>query len=167
MTFTRVAVLGALTLLFTAHSVFSEENSIRGSLNAPARPIRVSAEAEAGALKLLFHQLQIGEGSYDFDNEGGMRIDDGIDISYDFYASSAFINGADYPFTGWIYDLSLRAGIAPNDFADVFVNLRLLAAGATGTAEGERQFWTQSRAQPRFTDNRLGLLTVSLGARLH
>ncbi len=82
-----------------------------------------------------------------------------------FYASSAFINGAEYDFTGSIYDASLRAGYEPTPGLDLFLNLRGLGGGGAGTRPPEnRTFWSQSRSG--FTDNFLSTLSLTLGARV-
>jgi hypothetical protein len=82
-----------------------------------------------------------------------------------FFASSAFINGADYEFSGSIYDVSLRAGFAPTDGIDLFANVRALGGGASGTRPDDaREFWSQSRSGS--TDNFLSTLSLSLGARV-
>ncbi|MFW5743704.1 MAG: hypothetical protein ACOCW3_02825 [Spirochaetota bacterium] len=82
-----------------------------------------------------------------------------------FFASSAFINGADYEFSGSIYDVSLRAGFEPTDGVDLFANLRALGGGASGTRPDDaREFWSQSRSGS--TDNSLSTLSLSLGARV-
>jgi hypothetical protein len=82
-----------------------------------------------------------------------------------FYATSAFINGATYEFSGSIFDASLRAGFAPMPGMEVFINLRGLGGGAVGTRGDEREFATQSRQG--FTDNFLTTLSLTLGARLN
>lgn len=82
-----------------------------------------------------------------------------------FFASSAFINGAEYEFSGSIYDVSVRAGFAPTAGVDLFANLRGLGGGANGTRPpGERTFWSQSRSGS--TDNFLSTFSLTLGARL-
>jgi hypothetical protein len=82
-----------------------------------------------------------------------------------FYASSAFFNGADFDFSGSIFDASLRAGFAPANGMEVFLNVRGLGGGANGTRpDADRVFWTQSRSG--YTDNFLTTLSVTLGARL-
>ena len=82
-----------------------------------------------------------------------------------FYASSAFINGASYDFSGSIYDVSLRAGFMPRPGVDVFANVRALGGGATGTRPDDvRDFWSQSKSG--FTDNFLSTLSLTLGARV-
>jgi hypothetical protein len=82
-----------------------------------------------------------------------------------FYASSAIFNGADFEFTGSIFDASIRAGYQPIDGVEVFLNVRALGGGANGTRPAEDNiFWTQSR--DGFTDNFLTSLSVTLGARL-
>ncbi len=81
-----------------------------------------------------------------------------------FYASSAFINGSAFEFTGSIYDASLRAGFSPANGVDVFVNARGLGGGGTGTRGRDRAVWSESR-EP-YTDNFLNTLSLTLGARL-
>ena len=82
-----------------------------------------------------------------------------------FYASSAFINGASYDFSGSIYDVSLRAGFMPRPGVDVFANVRALGGGASGTRPDDaRDFWSQSESGS--TDNFLSTLSLTLGARV-
>jgi hypothetical protein len=81
-----------------------------------------------------------------------------------FYASSAFFNGAEYPFEGSIFDASLRAGFEPMPGVETFINLRGLGGGANGTRGSAREFATQSR--DGFTANFLTTLSLTLGARL-
>ena len=82
-----------------------------------------------------------------------------------FYASSAFFNGADFEFTGSVFDASVRAGFQPMEGVELFLNVRALGGGANGTRPAEDNvFWTQSR--DGFTDNFLTSLSVTLGARL-
>jgi hypothetical protein len=82
-----------------------------------------------------------------------------------FYASSAFFNGADYDFTGSIFDVSLRSGFEPTPGLALFASLRSFGGGGGGTRpEDERTVWSQSWS--RFTDNFLSTLSLSLGARV-
>lgn len=81
-----------------------------------------------------------------------------------FYASSAFFNGADFEFTGWIYDAALRAGFEVNPATDTFLSLRLLGGGATGTSDYDTPFWTQG--VEGYTNNNLVALIISGGLRL-
>jgi hypothetical protein len=81
-----------------------------------------------------------------------------------FYASSAFINGASYDFTGSIFDASLRFGFTPQPGFDLFANIRGLGGGGSGTRGDAREFWTESI--DGYTDNFLTTLSVTLGARL-
>ena len=81
-----------------------------------------------------------------------------------FYATSAIFNGATYEFSGSIFDASVRAGFEPMPGLEVFLNLRGLGGGASGTRGDTREFATQSR--DGFTDNFLTTLSVTLGARL-
>ena len=50
-----------------------------------------------------------------------------------FYATNRIFNGADYPFTGYIYDLSLRGGYRFREDIRVYLNGRFLGGGAEGT----------------------------------
>jgi len=82
-----------------------------------------------------------------------------------FYASSAFINGAEYEFTGSIFDASLRAGFEPTPGVELFANLRGFGGGGAGTRPPEeREVWSESR--DGFTDNFLTTIALTLGARL-
>ncbi len=78
------------------------------------------------------------------------------------YASSRFINGADFDFTGSILDASLRMGYQLKNNVEVFGNIRFLGGSASGDSEYERKFWTQS--EETFTENYLATLTITLGA---
>lgn len=81
-----------------------------------------------------------------------------------FYASSAIFNGADFPFTGWVYDAALRGGTEVNPAADVFLSVRILGGGATGTSAYDTTFWTKGVEQ--YTSNNLTALIISGGLRL-
>lgn len=81
-----------------------------------------------------------------------------------FYATSAIFNGATYEFTGSIFDASVRTGFEPMPGLEVFLNLRGLGGGASGTRGDTREFATQSR--DGFTENFLTTMSVTFGARL-
>lgn len=74
----------------------------------------------------------------------GYEWKNGVYIMFDgdgFYASNKFFNGADYPFTGYIYDLSLRGGYKFNDTISAYLNSRFLGGGGEGTNDsGEYTF---------------------------
>ena len=64
------------------------------------------------------------------------------------YATSSFLNGASYPFTGAILDLSVRAGAHLWGPVEWYTNLRYLGGGAEGTsgdpappADGRTRNW--------------------------
>ncbi|GAB6091405.1 hypothetical protein [Spirochaeta dissipatitropha] len=82
-----------------------------------------------------------------------------------FYAPVRYLNLRDVDVIGWLYDASLRVGFTPDERADVYVSLRTLGGGSDGTAR-ERERWTQSRQEPRYTSNNLNLAVLSIGARL-
>lgn len=74
-----------------------------------------------------------------------------------FYATTAFLNGAKFSFTGSILDASLRYGYKFNESLAGFLNARFLG----GTAKGESQY-----AKPPsdgYTDNTLGTVSLSVG----
>ena len=85
-----------------------------------------------------------------------------------FYASNAFINGAEYPFTGWIWDAALSAGAPVTRYAEAYLSLRTIGGGAEGTATDARETWTESIAggDERYTRNELTTVAVSVGVRL-
>lgn len=103
-------------------------------------------------------------GEYRFDGLGVPGVFVGLEAD-GFYASSAFINGADFDFSGSIFDVSLRGGFEPISGLELFANLRGLGGGASGTRpDASRVNWTQSR--DGFTDNFLTTLSLTLGARV-
>ena len=83
-----------------------------------------------------------------------------------FYASSSIFNGATFPFQGWIYDAALRAGLEVNPATDMFLSVRLLGGGATGTSEYTGRVWTESSQGYGYSDNNLTALVISFGTRL-
>lgn len=85
-----------------------------------------------------------------------------------FYASNAFVNGAQYPFKGWIWDAALSAGARVHPTAESYVSLRSVGGGAEGTATDKRETWTESKAggDERYTRNELTTFAVSVGFRL-
>ncbi|MFW5728480.1 MAG: hypothetical protein ACOCYG_02350 [Spirochaetota bacterium] len=105
-------------------------------------------------------------GRVEYDPQRGVLEPAFFELEADgFYASSAFINGAEYDFTGSIFDVGLTAGYEANPATDLYLTLRVVGGGAEGTRpEDERTVWTQSRSG--FTDNFLTLGALSVGARL-
>lgn len=85
----------------------------------------------------------------------GYRWDNGVFVLFDgdgFYASNRFFNGAEYPFTGYIYDLSTRAGYKIDEKSSSYINVRFLGGGAEGTNDSEE-----------YTYNDLHTVSLSLG----
>lgn len=80
------------------------------------------------------------------------------------YASSAFINGADFEFEGSILDASLRMGYRMRNGSELFGNIRFFGGTANGISEYDDSFWTKS--QEDFTSNSIASLTISFGATL-
>ena len=98
---------------------------------------------------------------------GKLPFDDGLFVGFEatgLYASSAFINGADFVFEGSILDASLRAGARIDERTEAFINVRFLGGSAKGTSEYPSLYWTQSTE--KYTANYLATLTVTLGATL-
>jgi hypothetical protein len=85
-----------------------------------------------------------------------------------FYASNAFINGADYPFTGWIWDAAVSAGARVHPMTEAYLTLRSIGGGAEGTSTDARDTWTQSVAggDERYTANSIATIALSAGFRL-
>ncbi|MFP4210247.1 MAG: hypothetical protein ACLFR8_03315 [Alkalispirochaeta sp.] len=85
-----------------------------------------------------------------------------------FYASNSFFNGADYPFTGFIWDAALSVGAPLRDRTEAFVTARAIGGGARGTSQDDRDTWTQSLAggSERYNDNVISTVAIALGLRL-
>jgi hypothetical protein len=89
----------------------------------------------------------------------GYEWDNGVYVLFDgdgFYASNKFFNGADYPFTGYIYDLSLRGGYHFNEITTLYLNGRFLGGGGEGTDD-----------EGQYTFNDLHTFSLSLGLTIH
>ena len=80
------------------------------------------------------------------------------------YASSAFINGADYEFEGSLLDASVQVGVALNGGAETYLKLRFLGGSAQGTSENVGGTWSESIEG--YTENRLATTALTLGLRL-
>lgn len=80
------------------------------------------------------------------------------------YASSAFINGADFEFEGSILDASARIGTELKPGLGVFLNLRFLGGSAAGVSQYADRFWTESQSDA--TANYLATGSLTLGARV-
>jgi hypothetical protein len=89
----------------------------------------------------------------------GYQWDSGIFVLFDgdaFYASNRFLNGADYSFTGYIYDLALKGGYGINDYLSASLGFRFLGGGAEGTDDKDD-----------YTYNDLHTFNAMLGMTLH
>lgn len=89
----------------------------------------------------------------------GYQWDSGIFVLFDgdaFYASNRFINGADYSFTGYIYDLALKGGYGINRYLSAYLGFRFLGGGAEGTDDKDD-----------YSYNDLHTFNASLGLTLH
>lgn len=75
-----------------------------------------------------------------------------------FYAPIKYINGGKSDVEGAIVDLSVRSGFRVRPNADLFVNLRYLAGGASGTSKD-----SEDRGDG-FVSNWLHFITLSVGA---
>lgn len=116
---------------------------------------------------IVFRASETGEGTVT-DNIGpvpiiklrtGYEWDKGFKLMFDgdgFYASNSFINGADYPFTGYIYDLSVRGEYMFNKSISSYLNFRFLGGGAEGTNDVDE-----------YTYNDLHTFGVTIGLVYH
>ncbi len=80
------------------------------------------------------------------------------------YASSAFINGANFSFEGSLLDASLRASARLTEGVWPYLNLRFLGGSASGVSGFDRSAWSESLSPE--TENRLVTATASAGVRL-
>lgn len=80
------------------------------------------------------------------------------------YASSAFINGADFEFEGSILDASARVGFELRPGLSAFLNLRFLGGSAAGVSQYPDRFWSESQSNE--TSNYLATGSLTLGARV-
>lgn len=81
-----------------------------------------------------------------------------------FFASSAWINGADFDFEGSVYDLSLRLGGNMTDYLETFLNIRFFGGNAKGISQYETKRWSENSIEDSFyTQNDLSSLIISLG----
>jgi hypothetical protein len=76
------------------------------------------------------------------------------------YATSKFINGANFSFEGSILDASLRYGLRFSDAVTGFINLRYLGGNAKG------QGYKGPDHSDGYTDNSLGTASVTVGCYL-
>lgn len=77
-----------------------------------------------------------------------------------FYAPIKYLNGGTVDVVGAIVDGSLRAGIARKNGMDLFLNLRTIAGGSSGTSD------SPDALGDGFTDNWLVFSALSLGTSL-
>jgi hypothetical protein len=91
----------------------------------------------------------------------------GINLSADItglYASSAFINGADFEFEGSVLDASLRAGYRLKHNMEIFGNIRFFGGTSKGKSSYEGTNWSVSSSDPeRFSQNNIATLTATMG----
>jgi hypothetical protein len=76
------------------------------------------------------------------------------------YATSKFVNGANFSFEGSILDASLRYGLKFSDALTGFINLRYLGGNAKG------QGYKGQNHSDGYTDNSLGTAAVTVGCYL-
>jgi hypothetical protein len=76
------------------------------------------------------------------------------------YATSKFVNGANFSFEGSILDASLRYGLKFSESLTGFINLRYLGGNAKG------QGYKGQNHSDGYTDNSLGTAAVTIGCYL-
>ncbi len=79
------------------------------------------------------------------------------------YASSAFINGADFEFEGSILDASLRVGYQLRNNIEIFGNIRFFGGTSKGTSSYAGTNWSVSSTGDRFSQNNIASLTSTIG----
>ncbi|HOO74135.1 MAG TPA: hypothetical protein PLS66_02490 [Tepiditoga sp.] len=93
-----------------------------------------------------------------------MNINDDLYIETDsdgFYATSKWFNGADFNFSGSIWDISVKGGIYINKWTETFINIRYLGGSASGVSQYGNTAWSQGNTAS--TENYLGSFILSLG----
>ena len=94
--------------------------------------------------------------------EARRQFEDGVFLEAEvdgFYAPIRYLNGGDVDVEGAIADIQLRAGLDLADPASMYLGLRYLGGGASGTGDPDG-------TGDGFTDNWLHALTLTVGARL-
>ncbi|NCN04405.1 MAG: hypothetical protein GW949_02120 [Spirochaetales bacterium] len=97
------------------------------------------------------------------------QFESGFNIALDvvgIYASSQFINGADFEFTGSLLDASLNFGLPLRKEVETYLSLRYFGGGGSGTSEFDNRDVIWSNSDSGYTDNFLSTFIVSLGARV-
>jgi hypothetical protein len=96
---------------------------------------------------------------------GRLDLGGGLFAAFDatgIYASSAFINGANFQFEGSILDASARLGYQAGRSVEVFMNGRFFGGSAAGVSGYERSAWGNSESGE--TANYIASAALTLGA---
>lgn len=96
------------------------------------------------------------------------KFDNGISLTFDatgLYASSSFINGASFDFTGSLLDTSLKLGFELKSDSLWYLAVRFIGGSATGNSEYVNRTWSESLSS--YTDNQLATLVISTGVKLY
>jgi hypothetical protein len=81
-----------------------------------------------------------------------------------FYASSAWINGADFDFEGSVFDLSFRVGGNMTEYLESFLSIRYFGGSAVGVSQYETARWSESAIEEaNITSNIIKSMIISLG----
>lgn len=97
----------------------------------------------------------------------GLNFPGGLSLSAEatgLYASSAFINGANFEFEGSVLDASLRMGYRVKGGVELFGNLRFLGGSAVGVSQYPDRFWTEGAEN--YTANYLATMSMTIGATI-
>jgi hypothetical protein len=136
-------------------------------ISPPEYFLSVGASLQIRNASIVFKSSENQEGTVT-DNIGpvpilklktGYQWDSGFFVTFEgdgFYASNEIFNGASYPFTGYIYDLSLRGGYRFREDISIYGNTRFLGGGGNGTNKSGQ-----------YTYNDLHSFSVTLGAVYH
>ena len=128
-------------------------------VGAQLRNAKIVFTSADGRLRRLSDDLGVVpllrvRGRYTFNNGVWLGLEaDGI------YANVKYLNGGQSDVEGALLDASLRVGMTLTSFMDVFLNLRYLGGGASGTSKTD----AETGPGDGYTDNWLHTLALSIG----
>jgi hypothetical protein len=91
----------------------------------------------------------------------------GIELGFEatgIYASSAFINGADFEFEGSLLDTSLRVSLPLQRGVFTFVSLRFIGGTSDGVSQFPDIYWT--KAVENYGSNNLATVNLTAGVSI-
>jgi hypothetical protein len=146
----KLRIYFAILPLFFLPSIKAQ--SLNSNINCDTAKFKFRAVSEIGFASVLAHHIQLGQnGTYfDYVKDGGQDVLFQItrfSLEMDVNKRSTFIllyqplvsylNGSDNEIVGAILDASMWMGAQINESGRLFINLRYLGGGATGTDTGD------------------------------